>query len=232
MSIFNKTFSDLEAQAKDTPEILISFSGGKDSLIVLDMCHKTFSSVVGFFMYLVPGLNICEAQINYALNRYPGLEIVQYPHWLLSRFLKEGIYCNASFKYDNIPDLRPNDIYAIAREDTGYYTIATGMKKADTMWRRRNMAQETPGVIHPLKDWNKYDVMAYCKIYNIPLPDAAEGNVSGIDLSERTLLWLHEKHHDDFLKLSKLFPFIEVPIYRRAFYGARTGRRKQTRKKS
>mgnify|MGYP001578546747 FL=1 len=216
-NIFQKTFKQLENYSIGNEQILISYSGGKDSLIVLDMCSRIFKTIIGFFMYLIPGISICEKQIKYAQDRY-NVEIIQYPHWLLSRFLKRGIYCNPHYKYNNFPELKPKDIYALAREDTGFWLIATGQKRSDTMWRSRNLSQETPGVINPLKDWNKYEVLAYCKLYNIPLPDSAEGNVSGIDLSERTLLWLHDRHPEDFKKLLKLFPFAEVPIYRRRFY--------------
>lgn len=217
-NIFTKTFRELERHAEMHPEILVGYSGGKDSLIVLDMCSKIFKRVICFLMYLVPNISIINQQIKYAQDRY-GVEVIQYPHWLLSRFLKQGIYCNPSHEYDSLPDLKPNDIFAIAREDTGFWLIALGQKKSDTMWRRRNLSSETPGVINPLKDWNKYEVLAYCKLHNIPLPDAAAGNVSGIDLSERTLLWLHDKYPDDFKKILKLFPFAEVPIMRRQYYG-------------
>ena len=220
-NIFQKTFLELENIANLDNKILVSYSGGKDSLIVLDLCSKIFKQVICFFMYLVPGISICEQQIKYAEDRY-GCEVVQYPHWLLSHLFKNGVYCNNSFKHDDLPYLKPKDIYAMVREDTGMWQVATGMKKSDTLWRRRNLSSETPGVINPLIDWNKYEVLAYCKIHNIPLPDSAEGNVSGIDLSERSLLWLHDKYPEDFKRILKLFPFAEVPIYRRQFYGEQT----------
>lgn len=228
-NIFQKTFDSLECLACEHDAILVSYSGGKDSLIVLDMCAKTFKRVVCFYMYIVPGISVVEQQISFARERY-GVEVVQYPHWALSRWFKQGIYCNASYKLDNIPDLKPNDIYALARNDTGFWLVATGQKRSDTMWRRRNLSSETPGVTHPLKDWNKYEVMAYCKLHNLPLPDAAAGNVSGIDLSERTLLWLHDKHPDDFKKFLKIFPFAEVPVYRRLYYGDKPDSKKQRKR--
>lgn len=218
-NVFVKTIKHLEWLAEDyDSKILIAYSGGKDSLVVLDMCSKIFKHIICFYMYIVPGLSIIEQQMKYARDRY-GVEIIQYPHWVLSLYFKRGIYCNPHHKYDNIPDLTPNDIFALAREDTGFWLIATGQKRSDTLWRKRNLSSETIGVINPLKDWNKFEVLAYCKLHNIPLPDAAKGNVSGIDLSERTLLWLYDKHPEDFKKILKLFPFAEVPIYRRKYYG-------------
>jgi tRNA(Ile)-lysidine synthase TilS/MesJ len=231
-NIFQKTFRHLEGLAEvNDSKILIAYSGGKDSLVVLDMCSKIFEQIICFYMYIVPGISIVEQQIKYAQDRY-GVEVIQYPHWILSRFLKQGIYCNADYRHDEIPDLKPNDIFALAREDSGLWLIATGQKKSDTMWRRRNLSQETPGVINPLKDWNKYEVLAYCKLHNIPLPDSAEGNVSGIDLSERTLLWLYDKHPEDFKKLLKIFPFAEVPIMRKQFYEAELNSKRPEEKRS
>lgn len=217
-SVYLKTLKELEQHAEENEAILIGFSGGKDSLVVLDLCVKVFKRVVCFYMYIVPGLQVVERQLKWAEDRY-GVPILQYPHWLLSRFFKQGVYCDPSYRFNKVPELRMRDIFALVRNDTGIWLIALGWKKTDTLWRRRNMAHESPGVIHPIRDWNKYEVLAYCKMNNIQLPDAAKGRVSGIDLSEKTLLWLHERHPEDFKKLLKVFPYAEVPIYRRKFYG-------------
>lgn len=93
LSIFEQTINRLNALAEVNDKILISFSGGKDSLIVLDLCSKAFKKVICFFMYLIPGLDHIERQLQCAEKKY-GVEILQYPHWLLSRLLKNGIYCN------------------------------------------------------------------------------------------------------------------------------------------
>ena len=142
-NIFQKTFLELENIANLDNKILISYSGGKDSLIVLDLCSKIFKQVICFFMYLVPGIQICEQQIKYAEDRYK-VQIIQYPHWLISHLLRNGIYCNPGFKNDDLPYLKPKDIYAIARQDTGFWPVATGMKKSDTLWRRRTSHRKRP----------------------------------------------------------------------------------------
>lgn len=129
-NIFQKTFQSLESQAFIDNKILISYSGGKESLIVLDMCSKIFKEVICFFMYLVPGISTCEQQISYAEDRY-NVQVVQYPHWIISHLLKNGIYCNPAFQYDDLPYLKPKDIYAMARKDTGIWQVATGMKNSD-----------------------------------------------------------------------------------------------------
>ncbi|HZQ45959.1 MAG TPA: hypothetical protein VFC07_03025, partial [Verrucomicrobiae bacterium] len=74
-------------------------------------------------------------------------------------------------------------------------------------------------VFYPIKGWNKHDVLAYLRMQNIPLPDAHQGNTSGVDLSTRSLLWLHDAYPDDFKLLCRYFPYAEAVVYRRKFYG-------------
>ena len=219
LSIFEQTINRLNALAEVNDKILISFSGGKDSLIVLDLCSKTFKKVTCFFMYLIPGLGHIERQLQCAEKKY-GVEILQYPHWLLSRLLKNGIYCNNHHCFDNLPALSPNDIYSIARYETGINLIATGQKKSDNLFRRRNLlnADNILDLIHPLKDWNKYDVLSYMRIHDILLPQTYKGQVTGADLTTKSLLWLYDTYPKDFRKLTRIFPYARTVVYRRKWY--------------
>ena len=91
-------------------------------MIVLDLCRKTFKKVI-CFMYLVPGLEHIERQLQFAREIWS--EILQYPHWLLSRLLKNGIYCNNHHCFDNLPII-PNDIYSLfdMRQHKSYQQLA------------------------------------------------------------------------------------------------------------
>lgn len=218
MKVLKKTIEQLQKESMTNKSILVSYSGGKDSLVVLDLCCSVFKHVVCFFMYFIPGLEVCERQLRFAKERW-GVEIIQYPHWLLSRVLKNGIYCNNYYKLDDLPELGPNDIYAVARADTGIELIATGQKRSDTLHRRRNLSSPQRNVIHPIKDWNKHEVLAYLRMRNIPVPDSSGAAVTGIDLSTKNLLWLYDNHPEDFKKLCKVFPYAETVVWRRAWYG-------------
>jgi phosphoadenosine phosphosulfate reductase len=218
--LFTETLEELKKHAKKTDAVLVGFSGGKDSLVCLDLCVRVFKKVVPFFMYLVPDIEICNQALEYAKERY-GLPVIQYPHWLIFRLLKYGIYCDYNEKNNQeIPELKINDIHKAIVHDTGIPLVCWGAKKSDSMWRRRYFSiNKFDQVCYPLKEWNKQDVFAYLRLNKIPIPDTAGVTASGIDLSTKPVLWLHDKYPEDYAKIKEIFPFVEAIVKRREFYG-------------
>ncbi len=219
MGRFETTFADLDAAAKKDTSILVAYSGGKDSLAVMDMCCRAFQRVEAFFMYLIPGLESTETALLQAEARW-GVKVRQYPHWLLRRLLFDGVYCQNSFRNDDLPEWKLMDVYRLAIAETGIPTIATGAKKADSLWRRRQMSSWCKDLLYPLKDWSKLDVLSYLKLRGLPEPASSGRSATGIDLSTPSLLWLHDTYPNDFRKLCEVFPFAEAVVWRRTYYGA------------
>lgn len=219
--LFNETLKYINGYAEQSESVLVGFSGGKDSLVCLDLCVRAFKKVVPFFMYLVPGLDVCEVQLRAAEERY-GVKVIQYPHWLLFRLLKYGIRCENNERCYRLPDLKINDIHKAVIADTGIPIVCWGAKKSDSMWRRRYFSiNRFDRVFYPLKEWNKQDVLAYLRMREIPLPDGPGASASGIDLSTKPVLWLYDKHPGDYQKLKEIFPFIEAVVLRREWYGVK-----------
>lgn len=216
--IVTDTMRQLRLLREQHEAVLVAFSGGKDSLVVLDLCKRTFPTVVCFFMYFVPGLRVCEDQLEAARQRW-GIEILRYPHWAMVNALREGIYCPNGPEWDNVSKLTVGDVYRIAAQDTGISLIATGCKGTD-FWQRRQMIRsgKLPGV-HPLEKWKKADVLAYLSINQIPLPPSFGHQTTGIDLTPPSLLWLHDNYPDDFKTLCQTFPYAQAAIYRRDWFG-------------
>lgn len=210
----------LEGIREKSKEIVVFYSGGKDSLVVLDLCNQIFEKVVCVFMYFVPGLKCIEEQLDFARNRY-GVEIVQLPHWSLIGAIRNGTYGHSRPEFDNLPDLKLKDIYYAAMKLTGISYIATGAKATDSQWRKRNLksTEHYEFLVVPLKNWNKYDVLYYLKKESIPIPDSSGGNATGISLVVPEVLWLHDKHYEDFLKMESMFPFVRAIVKRRDYYG-------------
>lgn len=131
MLIWNDTLKLLKEKAEVSDSCLVAYSGGKDSLVVMDLCMKTFRNVVPFFMYFVPGLAVIDKQLAYCKERW-GKDVLMYPHWLLYRCLKNGIYCDEHFSKDEMPEPTLLDIYTWVRQETGISFLATGAKKSDS----------------------------------------------------------------------------------------------------
>src|SRR5262249_47570543 len=113
------------------------------------------------------------------------------------------------------PELTLQHVHAHAREATGIDLIASGGKSADGTWRRRQMkATRDAHVFYPLDGWNKWDVLAYLKSQGIDAPEKFD-----VDLSARSVLWLHDQYPEDYGRLLEVFPHAEAIVRRRAWHG-------------
>lgn len=211
----------LKEAAKRSPDgsLLVAFSGGKDSLAVLDLATRCgyFKRIECFFMYFIEGMRSCEEQLQYARDRW-GVTIHQVPHWNLVKCLKAGIYC---FPHDKLPEWKLQSVYQSIMGETGIPLIATGAKKSDSLWRRRFMHSQRheTWVVAPCAEWSKFDVLSYLRVQKIRIPDSSGANATGVDLSTPSVLWLHDNHPDDFAKLRRAFPFVDAVVMRRDIYG-------------
>lgn len=221
--IFTSTTELLAEYSKAHDSVLVSYSGGKDSLVTLDLCTRAFKRVVCFFMYFVPGLTVEEEVLDVARKRY-GVEVLYYPHWSVIAALKYGTYSAPHVSKDSLPnDYTLNDVYSLARQDAGIQLIACGIKKADSEFRRKNVAAfQRKDVLCPLRDWNKLEILSYLSLHKLPIPKSKSGkteSATGIDLSAPALCQLHDNHPDDFKKLLDWFPFADAAVARRDFFG-------------
>lgn len=198
-------------------EVLVSFSGGKDSWIVLDICARYAKRFEAFFMYVVPDLECVQEQLDLAEARY-GIKVRQYPHWMRAAYLREGVFC---FEKADSPFLAINDIYAVARADTGIELVGHGAKRADSVWRAQSGANKFKknDVVAPLWDWTSRDVMAYLAMRKLPIPPSTNQRVNGIGLDTETICWLYDLYPNDFKKLEEAFPFCGAVIRRREWHG-------------
>lgn len=221
MDRLSEAAARLQEARSRSDSIIISYSGGKDSLVVTDMCVRTFPKVDAFIMEFVPGMAIVEERIEYAAKRW-GLAVRRYPHWSSLQAIRAGVFCDTHWTVeDDLPEIKLLDIYGMVRKDTGMRFIATGAKRADGIWRRRYMKMKhvSRDVVMPIAGFQKVDVVSYLQAMKIPMP-GGDGKVSsGVDLAAPSILWLHDNHPDDFKKLCAVFPYAEAVVWRRKFHG-------------
>lgn len=219
-SALRETLETLKTSAARTKKILVSYSDGKDSRAVLDLCLRSFDHVEGFFMYFIPGL-VCMEEALAKAERDHGIKIHRYPHWLARKCIVEGVYCNNHVDFDDLPEWKLRDIYDLVIHETKIPLIATGAKRADSTWRRRMLTSVSSydDVMYPIAGWTKLDVLAYLKTRGIAIPSSSAGSATGIDLSTPSLLWLHDTYPDDFRRLCEFFPYAEAVVWRRTWHG-------------
>lgn len=216
--MLKKSFAILEALADKHDTALVGYSGGKDSMVVLDLAVRVFKKVKAFNMEFVPDMTIWDIPLLEAEARY-GIEIKRYPHWATARALIAGAYCD---KRSDVPDIGLDGCYEMAMHDAGVPFVITGARSADSPTRRRFIGAhkgKKDHVVYPIVEWHKYDVAGYLKLRNLPMPDSSGASATGVDLSTRSLCWLYDRHPRDFEKLEEYFPYAKAAILREEWFG-------------
>ncbi|WP_294637412.1 phosphoadenosine phosphosulfate reductase family protein [uncultured Aquabacterium sp.] len=223
------TIADMKRLAKTHDRVCVGFSGGKDSLVCLDLAVRFFSEVVPFCMYLVPDLDCDRQRTAIAKERY-GLDVHFFPHPVSLNYLQGGYYCDFLPFLQAMPEVHPWTYYKGMMGRMGCTLMIDGMKKADGSFRRRKLATETEEekrmTFRPLKQWLKWEVLSYLKARDIPLPkshtNTAAGN-SGTSLQVQEVLTLHDYYPADYEKVRAIFPYVDAIVARREFFGLTDG---------
>lgn len=209
-------FDPIKTQAKITDTVLVGFSGGKDSIVTLDLCVKYFKHVYPFFMYMVPNLEFQERTIQYYENRY-DTEIIRVPHFEDSNFFRYGSFRNPDF---NVPIISITDVYNYLRLKTDATWIAAGERISDSIVRNA-MIKNSGSVdvkrarFYPIAYWTKRNVLDYIKFKKLKLPkDSQKLGFSFCSLDGRELAMVKKVYPDDYEKIKSMFPYCGAGVER------------------
>lgn len=199
-------------------DVIVSFSGGKDSIVVLELAKQYGKRVEAFQMELLPGLEVLAAPVREAEARYPGLKVRRFPHWLRGYFGREGVYCFGK----QAPVLNINDVYALMRHETGIDLVVTGAKKGDSLRLRGSGVHKykNPALLAaPIWEWRQLDVLAYMASRKLPRPPNDGRASGGVDMTAESVLFLHDRYPADYAKLHDFFTFVGAIERRRHWHG-------------
>lgn len=217
----NLLFDPIKTQSRITDSVIVGFSGGKDSIVTLDLCFRYFKRVVPFFMFLVPNLEFQEKMLRWYENKY-NTEIIRVPHFEVSEFLKYGSFT----LYDHDVDIVGiTDTYEYIRQKTGIHWIAAGERCADSIVRNAMIKQSGSidykrGRFYPIAYWKKNDVMQYIKHKKLYLsPEQKKLGFSFRSLAGSELAVIKENYPEDYKKILKIYPFAEAGVVRYQTYG-------------
>lgn len=195
--------------------MIVAFSGGKDSVVTLDLCCRYFKTVHSFFMYQIPGLSFQEAAIRYAEKRY-GLEIIRIPHFELAYFFRYGVFCKADH---SVGIVKPLDVYTWLRLQTNTWWIAAGERIADSLVRRAMMKKsgsidDKRGRFYPVAQFTKAEINRYIEHHKLKVsPEAQIIGHSFRSLSPEDLSGVKKHYPNDFRKICDWFPFAEASAF-------------------
>ncbi|MEG1186074.1 MAG: phosphoadenosine phosphosulfate reductase family protein [Eubacterium sp.] len=217
----NLLFDPIKTQSKITDAVLVGFSGGKDSIVTLDMCVKYFKTVVPFFMYLAPDLEFQERTVQKYEKKY-NIEIIRLPHFEVSNFFRYGTFRNAD---PSVKIVSITDVYEYLRQKTGIEWIAAGERTSDSIVRNA-MIKKSGSVdkqrrrFYPIAYWNKANVMKYIKMKNLYLPqDSRKIGFSFRSLAGEELSTIKNLYPKDYEKILKVYPFAGASVERFECYG-------------
>lgn len=214
-------FDPIKTQAKVTDSVIVAFSGGKESIVTLDLCCKYFKNVTAFFMYIVPGLSFQERTLQWYENKY-DLDIIRLPHMDASAFFRYGCFRKEDYTF---PIISINDVYHYVRLETDMWWIAAGERINDSIVRRAMMKKSGSidtqrGRFYPISAWNKKEVLDYIKYHKLYLgQDSRKMGFSFKSLEGRELYMVRENFPDDYEKILHLYPFAEASVKRYELYG-------------
>ena len=214
-----------------TPDTLLAFSCGKDSIASWLAIRDQFDTIVPFYMYLIPGnLSFIEESLQYYEDFF-DTKIVRMPHDSLYRMLNGMTFQPP----ERLRFMQRLDLQEPNREDTAYAVAydndldpdevftAIGVRQNDSIQRR--LAIQKHGAInttqrhyYPVYDWSKQRLIDEIKKAGVKLP--VDYNLFGRSFDGLDLRFIYQikKHYPlDYQKILEWFPMVEVEIYRYEF---------------
>lgn len=200
---------------KDEP-VLVLFSGGKDSIVALDLCMRYFkrSQVEVLHYYFVPDLSIKERVLTWYESKY-GIKIIREPD-------SKTIALQSGKK-----SYKQADQEAVIRKKYDVKYLIQGIRKQDSMARRGMLANlpygidERNGKLYPISEWTTKQVISYIKLNKLMLPvEYSMGQNRDFYIpNAEGMLMLKNNFPEDYNKVIAVFPQLEPMAKRVEMYG-------------
>ena len=210
----------LKVLKQNTDEVILFYSGGRDSVVLLDLLSRSFQKVHCVFMYFLPGMSVYNPFIEW-VKRYPNATFHQYPHWNTAQLLKGNFLNFNAANQSDVPTLKLADIERKARADIGCDWIIQGFKKSDGLQRRLFLNTYEFEAINrkaqkafPLSHWSQQNVEEYILFKKLIKPITFKGQKThGIGLNENALVFLRERFPEDLKIILSVFPLASKILF-------------------
>lgn len=198
-------YHEVQAIAASGKKILVNFSRGRDSLVQahillrtipkdrLVFCHQwTYPDLE----YQLKHLRICEQFFGVPIHRVPSNERGIFTHGKLQE--------SSSQERDRLLTEFECDL------------AAYGLRMDETLGRRNRLRKFVDGInekdreCYPIKSWTAPVIRAYATKNKLPLAEEYAWNIHdiGARIVGDGLLWLLERHPEDFARAAKCDPIL------------------------
>ena len=201
-------------------QLLFFFSGGKDSIVMLDLITKytNIKKIIGVFLYFIPNLIYKNEIISYYSKKY-NVEIKQIPHPDYFIYQQNEVYGrenNLDRKYTQT-ELKLGNYQAYIKKKFGIEWGAIGYKRSDSITRARQFYKYTAidtkhKYIYPVAYFTDNDIYFYLKKNKLKLPAEYANDFKGditTPFSQEILLFLKQNYESDYDKIMETFPQLE-----------------------
>lgn len=201
-------FDAVKTMSKITDSVLVGFSGGKESIVVLDICFRYFKNVQPYFQYAVPGLSFNEKLIKWYEDKY-HTEIIRVPIETCGAMFHYGIYTAAD---PSFPIVSETDVWNYLRHETGIWWIAGGERINDSIMRRARIKHSgtidtTSGRLFPVAMWKTREIYDYIKFKNLYLSKEQKELKHSLRIFKDTdLPYIKEHMPWDYEKILRVYP--------------------------
>jgi 3'-phosphoadenosine 5'-phosphosulfate sulfotransferase (PAPS reductase)/FAD synthetase len=205
--------------------ILLSFSGGKDSLATWLYLRDHFN-IIPFFMWWCPGMKFPEASLDY-FEAFFDTHIIRLPHPLFWQKLREEVFQPPEriglIRAMRLPPFSFAELEgALADQlDLHPYVTACGMRAKDNI-NRRNLILQKGAVgtakrkfFYPIWDWDINQVVDTIREHGAKVP--AEYHIWGRTLAAWDYEYLKpmQRHYpEDYALLKEWLPLIDLELFR------------------
>lgn len=154
--------------------LILSYSGGKESLTILDLLTREGRKVTAFHLYFLPGLDFTQYVLDHAARHFPSVTIHLLPQMATADLLRSGTYCDR--RYLDLPKYSLSDAAQAIRHRSGARWVGYGYRSQDSLWRRGELAHWRHGLdwhrclFAPLKNWSEREVLSYLNLRRLTAP--------------------------------------------------------------
>lgn len=206
--------------------VLLSFSGGKESLSSWLWLRENGVRVVPVYLWRIPAMSFVERALRYYEDQFQT-HIIRLPHPALYRWLNNHVFrppeqCAIAeeaelyeFDYDEVFALA----IAAARLPMDVYT-AIGVRMTDNVnrWasiKKHGAINQERKTFYPIYDFSKERLLETIRASGIKLPADYKWFGRSFDgLDWRFLHVLRDKAPRDYKRIIELFPLAELEMFR------------------